>query len=92
MISPQKKSLSFAGKSLRLRLHRAWLIDKDGQGYEVVGEVIDYRTDHCCIKGMGNEDFVFGPQDVGGTTVIYFCAHIKEGGYNDGEITGIIES
>ena len=65
-------------------------IDKDGWGYEIPGEVIDYREDHCYIKGMKNEEFVFGPQDVGGTPIIYFCAPIKEGGYNDGEITGVV--
>lgn len=65
-------------------------IDKDGWGYETLDDVIDYRTDHCYIKGMGNEEFVFGPQDVGGRPIIYFCAPIKQGGYNDGEITGVV--
>ena len=65
-------------------------IDKDGWGYETVDEVIDYRTDHCYLKGMGNEEFVFGPQDVGGRPIIYFCAPIKQGGYNDGEIIGVV--
>jgi len=65
-------------------------IDKDGWGYEIPDEVIDYRTDHCYIKGMGNEEFVFGPQEVGGRPIIYFCAPIKKGGYNDGEIIGVV--
>ena len=65
-------------------------IDKDGWGYETLDEVIDYRTDHCYIKGMGNEEFVFGPQDVGGRPIIYFCAPIKKGGYNDGELIGVV--
>ena len=65
-------------------------IDKDGWGYETLDDVIDYRTDHCYIKGMGNEEFVFGPQGVGGRPIIYFCAPIKQGGYNDGEITGVV--
>lgn len=65
-------------------------IDKDGWGYETLDDVIDYRTDHCYIKGMGNEEFVFGPQDVGGRPIIYFCAPIKQGGYNDGEIIGVV--
>lgn len=65
-------------------------IDKDGWGYETLDEVIDYRTDHCYIKGMGNEEFVFGPQDVGGKPIIYFCAPIKQGGNNDGEIIGVV--
>lgn len=65
-------------------------IDKDGWGYETLDDVIDYRTDHCYIKGMGNEEFVFGPQDVGGRPIIYFCAPIKKGGYNDGELIGVV--
>lgn len=65
-------------------------IDKDGWGYETLDDVIDYRTDHCYIKGMGNEEFVFGPQDVGGKPIIYFCAPIKKGGYNDGELIGVV--
>ncbi len=65
-------------------------IDKDGWGYETLDDVIDYRTDHCYIKGMGNEEFVFGPQDVGGRPIIYFCAPIKEGGRNDGELIGVV--
>ena len=65
-------------------------IDKDGWGYETLDEVIDYRTDHCYIKGMGNEEFVFGPQDVGGRPIIYFCAPIKKGGRNDGELIGVV--
>jgi len=65
-------------------------IDRYGWGYEIPGEVIDYRTDHCYIKGMGNEEFVFGPQDIGGKSIIYFCAPIKKGGYNDGEIIGVV--
>lgn len=65
-------------------------IDKDGWGYETPDDVIDYRTDHCYIKGMGNEEFVFGPQDVGGRPIIYFCAPIKKGGYNNGEIIGVV--
>lgn len=65
-------------------------IDKDGWGYETLDDVIDYRTDHCYIKGMGNEEFVFGPQDVGGRPIIYFCAPIKKGGYNNGELIGVV--
>lgn len=65
-------------------------IDKDGWGYETLDDVIDYREDHCYIKGMGNEEFVFGPQDVGGRPIIYFCAPIKEGGVNDGELVGVV--
>ena len=65
-------------------------IDKDGWGYEVPGEIIDYREDHCYIKGMKNEEFVFGPQDVNGTPIIYFCAPIKEGGINNGNLTGVV--
>lgn len=65
-------------------------IDKDGWGYETLDDVIDYRTDHCYIKGMGNEEFVFGPQDVGGRPIIYFCAPIKKGGHNDGELIGVV--
>ena len=65
-------------------------IDKDGWGYETVDDVIDYRTDHCYIKGMGNEEFVFGPQEVGGKPIIYFCAPIKKDGYNDGELIGVV--
>ena len=64
-------------------------IDKDGWGYETLDDIIDYRTDHCYIKGMGNEEFVFGPQDVGGTPIIYFCAPIKKGGVNNGELIGV---
>lgn len=65
-------------------------IDVDGWGYEVPGEVIDYREDHCYIKGMKNEEFVFGPQDVAGTPIIYFCAPMKRGGTNDGELIGVV--
>ena len=65
-------------------------IDVDGWGYEVSGEVIDYREDHCYIKGMKNEDFVFGPQDVAGTPIIYFCAPMKRGGTNNGELIGVV--
>lgn len=65
-------------------------IDKDGWGYETLDDVIDYRTDHCYIKGMGNEEFVFGPQDVGGRPIIYFCAPIKKDGFNNGEILGVV--
>lgn len=65
-------------------------IDKDGWGYETLDDVIDYRTDHCYIKGMGNEEFVFGPQDVSGKPIIYFCAPIKKGGYNNGELIGVV--
>nr|MDE5576827.1 HAMP domain-containing protein [Oscillospiraceae bacterium] len=65
-------------------------IDKDGWGYEVLDDVIDYREDHCYIKGMKNIEFVFGPQDVGGRPIIYFCAPIKEGGRNDGEVIGVV--
>lgn len=65
-------------------------IDKDGWGYETLDDVIDYRTDHCYIKGMKNEEFVFGPQLVGDRPIIYFCAPIKEGGVNDGELIGVV--
>ena len=65
-------------------------IDKDGWGYEVLDDVIDYREDHCYIKGMKNIEFVFGPQDVGGRPIIYFCAPIKEDGLNDGEVIGVV--
>lgn len=65
-------------------------IDKDGWGYETLDDVIDYREDHCYIKGMKNIEFVFGPQDVGGRAIIYFCAPIKEGGRNDGEVIGVV--
>ncbi|MDE6762535.1 MAG: methyl-accepting chemotaxis protein [Oscillospiraceae bacterium] len=65
-------------------------IDKDGWGYETLDDVIDYRTDHCYIKGMNNEEFVFGPQLVGDRPIIYFCAPIKEGGVNDGELIGVV--
>ncbi|MDE6746797.1 MAG: HAMP domain-containing protein [Oscillospiraceae bacterium] len=65
-------------------------IDKDGWGYETLDDVIDYREDHCYIKGMKNIEFVFGPQDVGGRPIIYFCAPIKEGGLNDGEVIGVV--
>ncbi|MCH5195867.1 MAG: methyl-accepting chemotaxis protein [Oscillospiraceae bacterium] len=64
-------------------------IDKDGWGYETLDEIIDYREDHCYIKGMKNESFVFGPQDVDGTPIVYFCAPIKKGGTNNGEIIGV---
>lgn len=65
-------------------------IDKDGWGYETLDDVIDYRTDHCYIKGMENKEFVFGPQLVGDRPIIYFCAPIKEGGTNDGELVGVV--
>ncbi|MDE7230567.1 MAG: methyl-accepting chemotaxis protein, partial [Oscillospiraceae bacterium] len=65
-------------------------IDKDGWGYETVDDVIDYREDHCYIKGMKNEEFVFGPQDVGGTPIIYFCAPMKKDGINNGELIGVV--
>lgn len=65
-------------------------IDKDGWGYETLDEVIDYRTDHCYIKGMKNQEFVFGPQEVGGKPIIYFCAPMKKGGLNDGELIGVV--
>ncbi|MCM1166326.1 MAG: methyl-accepting chemotaxis protein, partial [Ruminococcus sp.] len=65
-------------------------IDKDGWGYEVLDDVIDYREDHCYIKGMKNEEFVFGPQDVAGVPIIYFCAPMKEGGRNDGALIGVV--
>ena len=65
-------------------------IDKDGWGYETLDEVIDYRTDHCYIKGMQNKEFVFGPQDVGGRPIIYFCAPMKQDGLNDGELIGVV--
>lgn len=65
-------------------------IDKDGWGYETLDEIIDYRTDHCYIKGMQNLSFVFGPQDVDGTPIIYFCAPIKEGGVINGELIGVV--
>lgn len=65
-------------------------IDKDGWGYETLDDVIDYRTDHCYIKGMENKDFVFGPQLVGDRPIIYFCAPIKKGGTNDGELIGVV--
>ncbi len=65
-------------------------IDKDGWGYETLDDVIDYREDHCYIKGMGNEEFVFGPQLVGDRPIIYFCAPIKEGGVNNGELIGVV--
>ncbi|MDE7360475.1 MAG: HAMP domain-containing protein [Oscillospiraceae bacterium] len=65
-------------------------IDKDGWGYETLDDVIDYREDHCYIKGMKNIEFVFGPQDVGGRPIIYFCAPIKQGGHNDGELIGVV--
>ena len=45
-------------------------IDKDGWGYETLDDVIDYRTDHCYIKGMCNDEFEFGPQDVRGKPII----------------------
>ncbi len=65
-------------------------IDKDGWGYEVAGEVIDYRTDHCYLKGMENKEFVFGPQEVAGRPIIYFCAPMKKGGVNNGELIGVV--
>lgn len=65
-------------------------IDKDGWGYETLDDVIDYRTDHCYIKGMGNKEFVFGPQEVDGTPIIYFCAPMKKGGLDDGELIGVV--
>ena len=65
-------------------------IDKDGWGYETLDDIIDYREDHCYIKGMKNIEFVFGPQDVGGRPIIYFCAPIKAGGQNDGELIGVV--
>lgn len=65
-------------------------IDKDGWGYETLDDVIDYREDHCYIKGMKNEEFVFGPQLVGDRPIIYFCAPIKEGGVNNGELIGVV--
>lgn len=65
-------------------------IDRDGWGYETLDDIIDYRTDHCYLKGMGNEEFVFGPQDVGGKPIIYFCAPIKKGGLNNGELIGVV--
>lgn len=65
-------------------------IDKDGWGYETLDDVIDYRTDHCYLKGMENKEFVFGPQLVGDRPIIYFCAPIKEGGRNDGELIGVV--
>lgn len=65
-------------------------IDKDGWGYETLDDVIDYRTDHCYLKGMENKEFVFGPQLVGDRPIIYFCAPIKEGGVNDGELIGVV--
>ena len=64
-------------------------IDRDGWGYETLDEVIDYREDHCYIKGMQDKEFVFGPQDVNGTPIIYFCAPIKQGGDVDGEPVGV---
>lgn len=65
-------------------------IDKDGWGYETLDEVIDYREDHCYIKGMQDKSFVFGPQKVGGKDIIYFCAPIKEGGRSDGAPIGVV--
>lgn len=65
-------------------------IDKDGWGYETLDDVIDYRQDHCYLKGMQNIDFVFGPQEVAGRPIIYFCAPIKKGGVNDGELIGVV--
>ncbi len=64
-------------------------IDKDGWGYEVAGETIDYREDHCYIKGMQNKEFVFGPQMVNGRPIIYFCAPIKEDGLFTGDVIGV---
>ena len=65
-------------------------IDKEGWGYETLDDIIDYRTDHCYIKGMQNKEFVFGPQEVAGRPIIYFCAPIKQGGYDDGELVGVV--
>ena len=65
-------------------------IDKDGWGYETLDEVIDYREDHCYIKGMKDLSFVFGPQEVNGTPIIYFCAPMKQGGTSDGELIGVV--
>ena len=65
-------------------------IDKDGWGYETVNDVIDYREDHCYIKGMKDESFVFGPQEVDGTPIIYFCAPIREGGHSNGAVNGVV--
>ncbi len=65
-------------------------IDIDGWGYETVDEVIDYRTDHCYLKGKENKDFVFGPQMVGDRPIIYFCSPMKKGGVNNGEIIGVV--
>lgn len=65
-------------------------IDKDGWGYETLDDVIDYRQDHCYLKGMQNLEFVFGPQDVSGRPIIYFCAPIKKGGVNNGELIGVV--
>lgn len=65
-------------------------IDKDGWGYETLDDVIDYREDHCYIKGMQNKEFVFGPQDVGGRPIIYFCAPMKKGGIDNGELIGVV--
>ncbi len=65
-------------------------IDKDGWGYETLDDVIDYRTDHCYIKGMENKEFVFGPQEVAGRPIIYFCAPMKKGGVNNGELIGVV--
>lgn len=65
-------------------------IDKDGWGYETLDDVIDYRTDHCYLKGMGNEEFVFGPQVVGDRPIIYFCAPIKEDGKYNGKVVGVV--
>ncbi len=64
-------------------------IDKDGWGHEVAGETIDYREDHCYIKGMQNKEFVFGPQMVNGRPIIYFCAPIKEDGLFTGDVIGV---
>lgn len=65
-------------------------IDVDGWGYETVDDVIDYRNDHCYLKGMKDLEFVFGPQMVGDRPIIYFCAPIKEGGVNDGKLQGVV--
>ncbi|MCM1330200.1 MAG: methyl-accepting chemotaxis protein [Ruminococcus sp.] len=65
-------------------------IDRDGWGYETAGDVIDYRTDHCYLKGMENKEFVFGPQEVNGVPIIYFCAPIKAGGTNSGALDGVV--
>ncbi|MCH5204226.1 MAG: methyl-accepting chemotaxis protein [Oscillospiraceae bacterium] len=65
-------------------------IDKDGWGYETLDDIIDYREDHCYIKGMQDKEFVFGPQEVNGKPIIYFCAPIKEGGSIEGKPSGVV--